>query len=143
MDEYLSDEDVVEENFEYDGCPYSFEPEFTDEELIERRTRRQREEQLAREQQTAARLRIDGKWWCSCGQCSPMPTEEECLCCSEWDLRPGDARLDVSINDCLTTVEDFSSLINRAVVETFFRIPKKNWKTQPKPAGPNGQLSIV
>ena len=40
MDEYLSDEDVVEENFEYDGCPYSFEPEFTDEELIERRTRR-------------------------------------------------------------------------------------------------------
>ena len=41
MDEYLSDEDVVEENFEYDGCPYSFEPEFTDEELIERRTRSQ------------------------------------------------------------------------------------------------------
>ena len=39
MDEYLSDEDVVEENFEYDGCPYSFEPEFTDEELIERRKR--------------------------------------------------------------------------------------------------------
>ena len=51
MDEYLSDEDVVDENFEYDGCPYSFEPEFTDEELIERRTRRQREEQLAGEQQ--------------------------------------------------------------------------------------------
>ena len=42
MNGYLSDEDVVEENFEYDGCPYSFEPEFTDEELIERRTRRQR-----------------------------------------------------------------------------------------------------
>ena len=50
MDEYLLDEDVVEENFEYDGCPYSFEPEFTDEELIKRRTRRQREEQLSREQ---------------------------------------------------------------------------------------------
>ena len=71
-----------------------------------------------------------------------MPTEEECLCCSEWDLRPGDTRLDVSRNDCLTTVEDFSALINRAVVETFFRVPKINWKTQPKPAGPNGQLSI-
>ena len=54
MDEYLSDEDVVEENFEYDGCPYSFEPEFTDEELIERRTRRQREDQLSREYCTCA-----------------------------------------------------------------------------------------
>ncbi|KAL7391609.1 hypothetical protein ABVT39_011636 [Epinephelus coioides] len=75
-------------------------------------------------------------------QCSTMPTEEECLCCSEWDLRPGDTRLDVPRNDCLTTTEDFTSMINRALVETFFCDPKVNWKTQPKPAGPNGQLSI-
>lgn len=96
MAEYLSDFEVVDNDFEYDGRPYRFEPEYTDEELFERRMRRQREEQLAREQQTAARPRIDANWWCSCGQCSTMPTEEECLCCSEWDLRPGDTRLDVS-----------------------------------------------
>jgi len=53
-----------------------------------------------------------------------------------------ETRLDVSRNDCLTTGEDFSALINQAVVETFFRVPKVNWKTQPKPAGTNGQLSI-
>ena len=115
MAEYLSDFEVVDDDFEYDGRPYRFEPEYTDEERFERRTQRQREEQLAREQQTAARPKIDANWWCSCGQCSTMPTEEECLCCSEWDLRPGDTRLDVSRNDCLTTTEDFTSMINRAV----------------------------
>ena len=35
MDEYLWDEDVVEEDFEYDGCPYSLEPQYTDKELLE------------------------------------------------------------------------------------------------------------
>jgi len=57
-----------------------FEPEYTDEELLERRMQTQREEQLAREQQTAARPQIDASWWCCCGRCLPMPTEEECLC---------------------------------------------------------------
>ena len=59
MAEYLTDFDDVEDDFEYDGRFYCFEPEYTDEELLERRMQKQREEQLAREQQTAARPRID------------------------------------------------------------------------------------
>jgi len=74
MAEYLSDFDDVDNNFEYDGRPYHFDPEYKDEELLERRMQKQREEQLAREQQTAARPRIDANWWCSCGRCLPMPS---------------------------------------------------------------------
>lgn len=140
METYFSDSEVGDDDFDYDGRPYRFEPEYTDEELAERRLRRQREEQLSKEQ-SAARLRVGGNWWCSCGHCSSMLTEEERLCCSEWDLRPVDARLNVSTNVCITTLDDLSAMINRAVVETF-RVPKLNWKTQPLPAGPNGQLSM-
>jgi len=39
---YLSDFDDVDDDFEYDGCPYCFEPEYT--ELLERRMQKQREE---------------------------------------------------------------------------------------------------
>ena len=56
MLEFLSDFDDVDDDFEYDGRPYRFEPEYTDEDLLERKMQKQREEQLAREQQTAARL---------------------------------------------------------------------------------------
>ena len=34
----------VDDGFEYDGRPYCFEPEYTDEELLERRMQKQREE---------------------------------------------------------------------------------------------------
>ena len=142
MAEYLSDAEESDYDFEFDGCPYRFEPEYTDEELHERSMLRERDEQLAREQQTGARPRLNANWWCACGQCSPIATEEECVSCSEWDLKPADKRMDLSRNICLTTLEDFSAMTNRAVVETFFHVPKINWKTQPKPAGPNGQLSV-
>ena len=47
MAEYLSDFDDVDDDFEYDGCPYCFKTEYTDEELLERRMQKQREEKLA------------------------------------------------------------------------------------------------
>ena len=75
MAEYLSDAEESDYDFEFDGCPYRFEPEYTDEELHERRMRRERDEQLAREQQTGARPRLNASWRCACGQWSPMATE--------------------------------------------------------------------
>lgn len=133
----------IEDNFEYDGRPYRFEPEYTDEEILERRLRREAEEQQTREHTASARSRINSTWWCECGHCASMTTEEECLCCLQWGLRPGIERLgDSSSNLCLSTLEDVRAMINRAVIETFFRVPKRNWRTQPKPAGPNGQLSV-
>lgn len=84
------------------------------------------------------------------GCCDPMPTEEECLCCKEWDLlMPYTGGGDVYSDDtsdptqyCVTMLEDFPPLINRAVLEIFFHVPKINWKSWPRPEGPNGQLSI-
>lgn len=42
MAEYLPDFNDVDETFEYDGCPYLFEPEYMDEELLEIEERRRR-----------------------------------------------------------------------------------------------------
>lgn len=71
--------------FEYDGRGYLFEPEYTDEELLA-----QDAERMARteEQQpeAASRLRSTETWRCSCGHCIAMTTEEDSLCCEEWDL---------------------------------------------------------
>lgn len=89
---------------------------------------------------TSTRSRKESMWWCTCGHCSVLNTEEECLCCLEWDLRPGDERLGEA-NVCLSTVEDVVAMTNRGVLETFFRVPKVNWISQPKPAGAHGQLS--
>ena len=58
MAEYFCDSEVVDDDFVYDGRPHRFEPEYTDEELVERRMW-----MLAKEQQTAARPRVEGNWW--------------------------------------------------------------------------------
>lgn len=138
----LNDSDYDIDDFEYDGRPYRFEPEYTDEEIMERRKQREAEEQRDQERQAAARPRQEGSWWCSCGgHCTVLGTEEECLCCFEWDLRPREERLGDSNGACLSTLEDVRAMLNKSVIETFFRVPKLNWKTQPKPAGANGQLS--
>ena len=50
-----------DDDFEYNGHPYRFEPEYTDEELLEKRMQKQREKQLSREQ-TAACPQIDANW---------------------------------------------------------------------------------
>ena len=52
MADYSSDFEDLDNDFEYDGRPYRFEPEYTDEEL-----RRQSQEQLIREQQQQAARR--------------------------------------------------------------------------------------
>jgi len=71
--------------------PYMYEPEYTDEELIEMDAKRSEREKKSVE--TAApgdaienRDRTSGDWWCQCRKCIQMPTEDECFCCREWDL---------------------------------------------------------
>ena len=97
----------------------------------------------------AAKMKSSGNWWCSCGFCDPLPTQGECLCCQEWDLLMSKiGGRDVSRDDTsdtiqcfVTTSEDFPPLIKRAVLETFFYVPKINWKRRLRPQGPNEQLS--
>lgn len=133
-----------------DPQPYLFKPEYTEEELHVLEAEHARREAETVEQPGAeGRVRIGMDWWCRCGACQPMPTENECFCCTEWELvRPSMGRLDISgeedstQRDCVTTNDAFPALVNPAVVETFFHLPKINWKKRPRPSGPNGQLSV-
>lgn len=82
------------EEDEDDECvinePYRFEPEYTDEELIEMDKRAEREtmsvETVAGSAAIENRDRTSGDCWCQCRKCMLMPTEDECFCCREWDL---------------------------------------------------------
>ncbi|WP_318304866.1 hypothetical protein [Vibrio sp. Y176] len=39
-------------------------------------------------------------WWCSCFKCKAMPTDEESLCCSDWELvTPALENLDISTDE--------------------------------------------
>lgn len=88
------------------------------------------------------RLRSSRNWFCTCGQYQAMPTEDECLCCAKWDL------LMLALENlelsgvktpltreptllCVTSDNDFPVLLIPAVVETFFHVPKINWKKRP------------
>ena len=43
---------------------------------------------------------------------------------------------------CKLLTKAFGPHIDRHVLETYFRIPKKNWENQPDPAGADGRLSV-
>ncbi|XP_056432861.1 P2X purinoceptor 7-like [Gadus chalcogrammus] len=127
--------------FDFDGSPYLYEPEYTEEELQEQDERSRRMGEQPAEEVEEDHSRRAGIFWCACGYCEPMGTEAECFCCQECDLfrRALDA-MHIETR-CVTAMEDFPSLVNRAVLETFFRVPKINWKRRPIPEGPDGQLS--
>ena len=110
---------------EFDGRGYRLEPEYTDEEL-----RRMEAEEGPGAPGAAPR-------WCACGMCRQMPTEEERRCCTQWDLVVGAA---VRPPGCVT-VNEVRQLIQKPVLETFFRSALINRKTRPTPEGPDGQLS--
>lgn len=143
MEEYTASMEREDDSRDFEGNPYLFEPEYTDEELAEMDRRRAAEEEEAAAAAAAAPanapIRCEGDWWCGCGRCQPMATEDECLCCCESDvfrnvLHNTEAR-------CVTATEEFPPLITPGVVRTFFHVPKINWKKRPVPEGPNGQLS--
>ena len=79
-------EEIAEDPFEYEGAGYMFEPEYNDEELNER----EEQERVAAQQQADAeppmqRTLGDASIWCQCGHCGNMPSEEESMCCFEWE----------------------------------------------------------
>lgn len=69
---------------------------------------------------------------------------EENFCYNELDLLVPDLEnLAVSMDaSCVTTSYEFEILINIAVLETLFHLPKINWTKRARPAGPNSQHSM-
>ncbi len=112
---------AADEEFQFDGSPYIFEPEYTDEELQDME-RRQREEQLE-EANLMASTRSTETWWCSRKSCESMPSEQESFCCKEWDLIQSGQEGSWD-SACVTSADDFPNLIHSAVLETFFLYQK-------------------
>lgn len=144
---WILEEDILD--FEFDGRGYRFEPEYTVEELRQMEMEMEARAMEAPQTNVTAETvsRITGTWWCACGKCRQMPTEVESMCCKEWDLlvSAGMASLDMSdetdASPSCVTDNEVRLLINRPGLETFFWVPKINWKKLPRPEGPNGQLS--
>lgn len=141
MAEELFEEEYFGFDFEFDGLPYQFEPEYTEEELQEMEEEERRRAVELQQEMAETQPRVAGNLWCVCGRCEAMATEEECLCCHEWDLLHRGQDSPRENGQCFTEVENFSGFLNPMVLEAFFHVPKVNWKRQPKPEGPNGQLS--
>ncbi|KAK7909692.1 hypothetical protein WMY93_014378 [Mugilogobius chulae] len=153
----MSDYDSDDENIDFSIQPrgYLYEPEYTDAEIRQMELERAERERMDSEVEQVAgatagdmRQRLTDKWWCTCLKCEIMPTEVESYCCHEWDLimpQMQDLSIDeeasVSTSVCIINHNDFPALLNEGVLQTFFHIPKINWKKRPRPAGPDGQLS--
>ena len=45
-------------------------------------------------------------------------------------------------NSCIINHPEFPHITSRGVLRTLFHVPKINWRKRPKPAGPNGELSV-
>lgn len=68
-----------------------------------------------------------------------MPLTAECLCCNE--LPQSSDLLESTEHSCLTELDDYQAHIHPAVLETFFKMNRKNWKRNNKPHGPGRILS--
>ncbi|XP_077081441.1 P2X purinoceptor 7-like [Siphateles boraxobius] len=151
----VSDGSDEDSNFNSTTKGYLYEPEYTDAELEQMDKEREEREREDREvvqsdagpTTAVARGRMNDKWWCTCSNCEVMPTEVESYCCHEWELimpQMQNLSIDEDANApsvCITSNDVFPAMLNAGVLETFFYIPKINWKKRPKPAGLDGQMS--
>ncbi|KAK0138485.1 hypothetical protein N1851_024993 [Merluccius polli] len=81
----------------------------------------------ADEEPAMARARAD--WWYLCSHRCQFLLDE---------IKESEDDTDV----CVVDHPSFAPHMDSGVLETYFRIPKVNWKRQPKPTGPNGRLSV-
>ena len=150
-DDYIQ---VIAESASHQG--YLFEPDYSAEELQQRDVEAaERQAAAAEEQQREPRAGHTS--WCLCTNCIPMATEVESLCCHEFhraqflldelqeeiEARQEEAEEPAEQPEplCVTLHASFGPHVDRHILETYFRVPKKNWRRQPNPAGPNGRLS--
>ncbi|XP_071941818.1 uncharacterized protein [Antedon mediterranea] len=145
-EEYGSDDDI----FYSVPRPYLFEPQYSPTE-IERR-RKEKNNSAVAPLPTALVSRLNDSFWCTCGFCTPMATEDECVCCNEVQQtlsllereRPTTTPMekdDDLLLRCITSHCDLEAHLNTSVLTTFFRSHRHNWKQFPKPRGLHGQLN--
>ncbi len=145
MSDYDSDDDLP---FTVDTRGYFCEPEYTEEELLQKKmgwADRERGETSGKVE-SEARETAQVTWWCRCVSCKPMTTDLENCCCHEWDLvttqlEDFSETEDVSTSHTvgITNCTEFPALY-AAVLWSFFNFLKINWKKR-RPEGPDDDLS--
>ncbi|XP_048732710.2 P2X purinoceptor 7-like [Ostrea edulis] len=105
--------------------PYQFEPYLSDsdENDLESPT------QHGQDDGNSADSRLNNTDWCSCGQCVPMPSAKECICCTEVK-----AISDLMENDgvqCITDHQGFDPVcLNTYVLATAYNQYKQQYNNE-------------
>ena len=77
-----------ESEFDGDAKGFLFEPEYSWEEILERRALREQAAAAASANPPAAkpipRPRVGSNWWCSCTNCPAQDREISSICCHEY-----------------------------------------------------------
>ncbi|KAK0134322.1 hypothetical protein N1851_030115 [Merluccius polli] len=137
----MEDGDFEELMLESDVRGYLYEPQYSDEQL---RPIDEQEAAMAAAAATAeaedlpvvdeepgiAQAKVD--WWCLCSHCAPMDTEIESVCCREFQrcqfLLDEISESEEDTDVCVVEHPSFAPHMDSGVLETYFRIPKVNWK---------------
>ncbi|ROK87109.1 hypothetical protein DPX16_10249 [Anabarilius grahami] len=111
----MSDDFELRGEEKFFALPYIFEPEYTEDEI------RQMEETAAatHTSQASGRRRSNEMWWCTCGKCQPLPTEEESRCCLDWTISiPPLESVGESLfpSRCITGQNEFPRLLSNSVL---------------------------
>ncbi|ROJ92247.1 hypothetical protein DPX16_7133 [Anabarilius grahami] len=96
---------------EFFALPYLFEPEYTEEATAA----------ATHSSQASGRRRSNETWWCTCGKCQPLPTEEESQCCLDWTISiPPLESVSESLfpSRCITGQSGFPPLLSNSVFRT-------------------------
>lgn len=118
---------------EFDGMSgppgYAFQPVWTEEELEARERDREREQLVGGDdsdeegapEPPPAPERLGNNNWCQCGNCPPMPTARECICCREM-VRCRELQLE----GCVTDHADFHDVCLTRAVSRVFSVARRD-----------------
>ncbi|XP_070550697.1 P2X purinoceptor 7-like [Ptychodera flava] len=111
--------------------PYNFEPEFSDcefhdfepdlsDEYIDTSTESEGDDSIHSFDSEENHAELEGSDnWCSCGKCSAMASQVECICCQKCDFLQ--SRPELEPNSCITEHVDFKVVcLHPAVLGTAF-----------------------
>ncbi|XP_051992948.1 uncharacterized protein LOC127651242 isoform X2 [Xyrauchen texanus] len=154
--EVMTEGDFKDLLCESDARGYLYEPQYSDEQLREMEEQEAagaaaaagEQDLLGGQEEEPGQTRAGVNWWCQCSRCASMQTDRESCCCREFQRchfllhEIAESADETAPLACVTEHPSFVPHMDRGVLETYFRIPKINWKRQPKPAGTNGRLSV-
>ena len=165
VDDVTSDEDTDVEDFDDitifgESLPYQFEPQYSEEEFARLVATLEAQTHVSvsilpvflecnlsislywskESSENQSQLRtLDNNEWCSCLNYASMTNQNERVCCRE--IQQIMKLLGNGGSTCITEHDDFLLHIHPSILETFFKVNRKNWNNNNQPHGPGRRLS--